>query len=119
MQTSEGSSGHTDVSGPGNRDHSSAAPHHPGQPGERVAGDHGPQAGAKRERPNPVPRRMDFPFDESIPRHWFAGNPVATHVINGLNLLFPAGERFFVRSVRHYVTRVYNPELREQIKGFS
>lgn len=62
---------------------------------------------------------MEFPFDESIPRHWFAGNPVATHVINGLNLLFPAGERFFVRSVRRYLTRISDPELRAQIKGFS
>ncbi|MCG8423269.1 MAG: metal-dependent hydrolase [Proteobacteria bacterium] len=40
-----------------------------------------------------------------IPRHWFGGNAVATHLANGVNLLFPAGERFFVRSVKYYTDR--------------
>ncbi|HSQ66363.1 MAG TPA: metal-dependent hydrolase [Polyangiaceae bacterium] len=53
-----------------------------------------------------------------IPRHWFGGNVVATHVANGVNLLFPAGERFFIRSVRHYLDRIEDPELRARIKGF-
>jgi len=44
---------------------------------------------------------------------------VATHLANGLNLLFPAGERFFVRSVRRYLDRIDDPKLREDIKGFS
>jgi hypothetical protein len=33
-------------------------------------------------------------------------------------MLFPAGERFFVRSVRHYVDRVEDPQLKERVKGF-
>ena len=41
-----------------------------------------------------------------VPRHWFAGSAAATHVVNGVNLLFPAGERFFVRSVLRYVSRL-------------
>jgi predicted metal-dependent hydrolase len=53
-----------------------------------------------------------------IPRHWFGGNVVATHVANGVNLLFPAGERFFVRSVRHYLDRIEDEQLRARIKGF-
>src|SRR5688572_16111039 len=65
-----------------------------------------------------TPRRVDFAFDESIPRHWFAGNPLATHVANGLNLLFPAGERYFVRSVKRYLSRIDDPKLREEIRGF-
>ncbi len=70
------------------------------------------------ERPAIRPRRMDFPFDDSIPRHWLADNAVATHVANGVCLLFPAGERFFIRSVRHYLDRIDDPELKQQIKGF-
>jgi uncharacterized protein len=71
------------------------------------------------ERRNPItPRRVDFPFDDSIPRHWFGGNPLATHVANGLNLLFPAGERYFVRSVKRYLSRIDDPKLREEIRGF-
>jgi hypothetical protein len=61
---------------------------------------------------------MDFPFDDSIPKRWLADNAVATHVANGVCLLFPAGERYFIRSVRHYQDRIDDPELRKQIKGF-
>ena len=49
----------------------------------------------------PRVRAPQFRF-EDVPKHWFAGSAVATHVANGANLLFPHGERFFVRSVRHY-----------------
>jgi predicted metal-dependent hydrolase len=65
-------------------------------------------------RPRPAPVR----FDEPIPAHWFGGIAVATHLVNGVNLLFPAGERFFVRSVRHYLDALSDPTLREQVKGF-
>jgi uncharacterized protein len=65
-------------------------------------------------RPRPAP----VTFDEPIPRHWFGGIAIATHVANGVNLLFPAGERFFIRSVRRYLDRVEDPALLEQIKGF-
>lgn len=54
---------------------------------------------------------------ERVPKHWFAESRAATHLSNGVNLLFPAGERFFVRSVRRYVDRV-SPELAEQVRGF-
>jgi len=54
---------------------------------------------------------------EGVRRHWFAGSRGATQVANGVNLLFPAGERFFIRSVRHYLDRV-SPELAAQVKGF-
>ncbi len=64
-------------------------------------------------------RAVDFGMDrEEIPRFWFAGKPVPTHVANALHLIFPMGERFFVRSVRHYMDQVDDPALREQIKGF-
>ncbi len=64
------------------------------------------------------PRSPRFDFD-AVPRHWFAGSVIGTHFANGLNLLFPAGERFFVRSVRRYLDRIEDPQLREDIKGFS
>ena len=64
------------------------------------------------------PRSPQFDFDD-VPRRWFAGSILATDFANGLNLLFPAGERFFVRSVRKYLDRIRDPQLREDIKGFS
>jgi len=53
-----------------------------------------------------------------VPRHWFGDNLVATHIANGVNLLFPAGERFFVRSVRHYLDGLDDETLRARVKGF-
>jgi predicted metal-dependent hydrolase len=62
---------------------------------------------------------MDFPFRAAnVPRWWFYESPLATHVANGLNLLFPKGERFFVRSVRHYLPRIEDPALRARVQGF-
>ena len=54
----------------------------------------------------------------AVPRHWFGGSPVATHIANGVNMLFPAGERFFVRSVNHFRERVKDPRLSAEIRGF-
>src|SRR5688572_18261388 len=64
-------------------------------------------------------RKMDFPFaDAEIPRWWLYGNPVLTHLANGLNLLFPLGEQFFIRSVKHYLDDIEDPELRARVKVF-
>jgi len=57
---------------------------------------------------------------EAVPRHWLGGSALATHLANGVNLLFPAGERFFVRSVRHYLKQIENdPALVEAVRGFA
>lgn len=65
------------------------------------------------------PRVMGFEFDEErIPRHWVADAAVPTQMGNALHLIFPMGERFFVRSVRHFQGQITDPELRAQIKGF-
>lgn len=66
----------------------------------------------------PRPRSSPVTFDASIPRRWFGNLAVPSHIVNGVNLLFPAGERFFVRSVRHYLDQITDPLLREQVKGF-
>jgi predicted metal-dependent hydrolase len=64
------------------------------------------------------PRTPALELDALIPRHWLGGSPLATHLANGVNLLFPAGERCFVRSVRHWLDRVDDPDLVEQARGF-
>lgn len=66
-----------------------------------------------------TPRRMDFEFDEeAIPRWWFDDNPILTHFANGLNLVFPEGERFFIRSVAHYLDQLDDEALVERAKAF-
>lgn len=77
-----------------------------------------PERGPRpRARKIPV-RAMGFPFDASIRRFWLYGDPLATHLSNGLNLLFPDGERFFIRSVKHYLPEIEDPDLVDRIKGF-
>ncbi|HEY5921832.1 MAG TPA: metal-dependent hydrolase [Kofleriaceae bacterium] len=65
----------------------------------------------------PVPRKLDVDLT-NVPRHWLAGNAVGTAISNGINLLFPHGERFFVRSVHYYLEQIKDPELRAQVKAF-
>ena len=69
-------------------------------------------------RPVITPRSGPRDF-ASVPKHWFAGLAVPTQITNGVNLLFPVGERFFVRSVYHYLEQIDDPELRAAIKGFG
>ncbi len=60
-----------------------------------------------------------FPLDESVPRHWYFNHPVPTHLGNSLSLLFPAGERFFMRSVRAFAEVYKNdPQLLADVRTF-
>ncbi|MFO0624701.1 MAG: metal-dependent hydrolase [Polyangiales bacterium] len=63
------------------------------------------------------PRSPRFDFRE-VPRFWLASSGLATHIVNGANLLFPSGERFFVRSVWRYVDRVTDPAELNAVRAF-
>ena len=64
------------------------------------------------------PRRMDFSFDPDLPRYWFGGSQFKSLLLTALSCTFPEGERFFVRSVRHYQPMLRNELLKEEVKGF-
>lgn len=67
---------------------------------------------------HPTYRRM-VRFDWSnTPVHWVPGDPFATHMINVLHLLLPAGERWFIQVVNEAAPFVDDPELRQAIKPF-
>ena len=68
--------------------------------------------------PYPItPRRVSFDWDDT-PLHWIPDEPTATHVINVLHLLLPAGERWFVKVFREALPLVREDELLGQVKGF-
>jgi len=71
-------------------------------------------------RPRIAARRPELPFEEDpIGRHWFGGSALATHLINGVNLLFPDGERMFVKSVRYFKDAIADdPMLAKEAEGF-
>lgn len=74
--------------------------------------------GAAKSR-DPIVRRMDFPFAAAnIPRYWMGGSVVGTAIANSLNLVFPDGERFFIRSVNHFIDDIDDPALRDRVKRF-
>jgi predicted metal-dependent hydrolase len=68
-------------------------------------------------QPQIQPRALDVDFS-AVPRHWLVNSATATAISNGVSMLFPYGERFFVRSVKHFLDKVEDPALRQQIKGF-
>ncbi|AXQ31799.1 metal-dependent hydrolase [Solimonas sp. K1W22B-7] len=62
---------------------------------------------------------MDFEFSAgNTQRHYFAADPARTAFITALSALFPAGESFFVESVRAYRGRITDPLLKAQVSGF-
>jgi predicted metal-dependent hydrolase len=64
-----------------------------------------------------TPRDLAFGRQQA-PAHWWYGGQVApTAFYNALSMTFPAGESFFIRSVRHYRDEVAEP-LKSQIGDF-
>jgi predicted metal-dependent hydrolase len=63
-------------------------------------------------------RRIEFAYDETLPKHFVGGDPAMSHVVAVLSSLFPEGEDFFVESVRDVRDRITDPELKKQVSGF-
>lgn len=63
-------------------------------------------------------RRIAFGHENTMDRHWFRGNPFMTHFMNSLHSVFPAGERYFIRSVKWFDKQIQDPELKERVKAF-
>jgi predicted metal-dependent hydrolase len=68
-----------------------------------------------------VPTRR-ISFEESlkdVPRHFAAdGDLIQSHIAASLSAVFPDGEDFFVRSVRHFRDDISDPVLKRQVAGF-
>ncbi|MET7601078.1 metal-dependent hydrolase [Streptomyces avermitilis] len=64
-----------------------------------------------------APRRVSFDWGRT-PLHWIPDEPVATHVINVLHLLLPAGERWFVKVFKEGLPLITDPGLLDDVKGF-
>ncbi|UGY92501.1 metal-dependent hydrolase [Streptomyces gobiensis] len=64
-----------------------------------------------------TPRRVSFDWRRT-PLHWIPDEPTATHVVNVLHLLLPAGERWFVKVFKEALPLVRDEELMKDVKGF-
>src|SRR3954465_496033 len=71
--------------------------------------------------PRKVPTRR-ISFEESLrtlPKHFAAdGDLILSHLAASLSAVFPDGEDFFVRSVRHFRDQITDPQLKRQVAGF-
>jgi uncharacterized protein len=63
-------------------------------------------------------RKFDTKVLESTAKYFYADDPFKTHFMNALSILFPEGERFFIRSVLAYRDKVSDPKLLQEIKSF-
>ncbi len=65
-------------------------------------------------------RRVSFADPlQNLPKHFALDeNLVLSHLAVQLSALFPAGEDFFVRSVRAYRSELHDPELKKQVSSF-
>jgi predicted metal-dependent hydrolase len=64
-------------------------------------------------------RKPRLEFERDIPHVYLDDNPIKTHFFNALNLLFPDGERFFVKAVHDHAARIDEPTLSAEIRGFA
>ncbi len=70
-------------------------------------------------RSHAIPKRdLHFDLSKVDLRNWHPRGQVTAHFFNVQSMLFPQGERFFIRSVRHYRERIQDLVLKEQVAGF-
>jgi predicted metal-dependent hydrolase len=62
-------------------------------------------------------RNVEFKFDK-VPKHWILGSSIATHFINSMHVVFPEGEKFFVRSVRKFAKEIKSESLKKDVANF-
>ncbi|WP_280445032.1 metal-dependent hydrolase [Nocardia brasiliensis] len=62
-------------------------------------------------------RNVQFDWADT-PLHWMPDEPIASHLINSLNLLLPEGERMFCAAYGEALPFVKDEKLREAMLGF-
>jgi len=70
-----------------------------------------------RQLPPLVPRKVAFDWSNT-PLEWIPGQPFASHFINEINLLLPAGEFWFCRLFNQALPLITDDRLRAEVKAF-
>lgn len=66
-----------------------------------------------------VPRDIHFNISGNPERHWFDGDPMRTAMFDAFSIFLPEGERFFIRSLKHYASKLGDQDLINEIKGYA
>lgn len=65
-----------------------------------------------------VRRNIHFGVEDASHPAWIVGEPYRTAYCDALSLLFPEGERFFLKAVRHYRNQITDPDFLRAIDDF-
>ncbi|OBK96305.1 metal-dependent hydrolase [Mycobacterium asiaticum] len=85
---------------------------------DRAVGPHSRESdAADHERLVLEARNVEFDWSD-LPFHYVPGEPLATHVLNVLHLLLPAGEEFFVQVFKKTLPLIKDDQLRLDVQGF-
>lgn len=82
-----------------------------------------PTRSRKRSRPASsttrplIPRKVQFDWSQT-PLEWIPGQPFASHFINEINLLLPAGEFWFCKLYNQALPHITDPKLRDDVQMF-
>ncbi|PJZ51457.1 metal-dependent hydrolase [Leptospira adleri] len=60
------------------------------------------------QKPDYPVRKPRFQFSDDVPKHWCGGSASLTHVLNAWTILFPEGEKYFIRTIQKHI-----PSLKE------
>ena len=63
-------------------------------------------------------RKMNFSLTREMLQDYIKTDPIKAHFLNSLSVLFPAGERFFIDSVKYFRDEIKDPELAASVKKF-
>ena len=66
----------------------------------------------------PVRRNLQFHLPHKKISSWNGRGTHWTHFLNTLSIFFPAGERFFIQSIRNYRDQVTDPSLKKAVAAF-
>ncbi len=66
----------------------------------------------------PQVRRPEFGLEQNFTKYYADGNAVLTQILNSLHVVFPEGEKLFIRSVKYFQDEIKDPQLKARIKGF-
>ena len=63
-------------------------------------------------------RNVKFDFTDITDTHYASGNIFSTHFTNALHVVFPEGEKLFIKSVKNFYNEVHDPVLKMEMKDF-
>lgn len=63
-------------------------------------------------------RKNRHDFAAGIPKYWSGPSKLQSHILNTYSLMFPPGEAFFIRSVKHFADQIEDAKLKEDLRAF-